>query len=111
MPFGKYKGYALENLDDGYFEWLCDLRLREPLRKAVFIEAKRRGLYAHTPYDEATPTATPLVPCDGPKSAAPPPPTRRPYSNRRVKARPVEQKQRAAEKTVARVLQFIPRGR
>ena len=39
MPFGKYRGAALEDLPDGYVRWLHGLPdLREPLRSAVHAE-------------------------------------------------------------------------
>ena len=39
MPFGKFKGAALEDLPDPYVQWLHGLPdLREPLRSAVHAE-------------------------------------------------------------------------
>jgi Putative quorum-sensing-regulated virulence factor len=39
MPFGKYRGAALEDLPDDYVAWLHGLPdLREPLRRAVHAE-------------------------------------------------------------------------
>lgn len=43
MPFGKYKGTKLAELDDSYIEWLSTRDLRDPLRSAVELEIKRRG--------------------------------------------------------------------
>lgn len=43
MPFGKYRGEKLTDIDIGYLGWLlesCDLR--EPLRSAVKAELERR---------------------------------------------------------------------
>jgi uncharacterized protein (DUF3820 family) len=35
MPFGKYRGWLLSELPDGYLQWLRTLSdLREPLRSA-----------------------------------------------------------------------------
>jgi uncharacterized protein (DUF3820 family) len=37
MPFGKFKGYELEDIEPEYLEWLVKkVYLREPLRTAVF---------------------------------------------------------------------------
>jgi hypothetical protein len=44
MPFGKFKGHAVEDLPDAYIVWLVGLDLREPLRGAVIDEIARRGL-------------------------------------------------------------------
>jgi hypothetical protein len=44
MPFGKFKGYAVEDLPDAYVAWLVSIDLREPLRGAVVDEMARRGL-------------------------------------------------------------------
>lgn len=43
MPFGKYRGYQLEHLPDGYLAWLCDLDdLRPRLKQAIEEEWERR---------------------------------------------------------------------
>jgi Putative quorum-sensing-regulated virulence factor len=43
MPFGKYRGYALEHLPDDYLFWLYGLPdLREPLHTYVNLEYRRR---------------------------------------------------------------------
>lgn len=42
MPFGKYRGVELADLDDRYLGWLKGLDLREPLRSAVLAEFERR---------------------------------------------------------------------
>lgn len=43
MPFGKFKGRLLHELDDPYLLWLLCLEdLREPLLSAVHDEADRR---------------------------------------------------------------------
>jgi hypothetical protein len=43
MPFGKYRGLAVDALPDTYLQWLYDLDdLREPLRSAVYREWSRR---------------------------------------------------------------------
>lgn len=43
MPFGKYQGIPLHQLDGDYFEWLCGLNtLRSPLHEAVMAEKERR---------------------------------------------------------------------
>lgn len=44
MPFGKFKGAALEDLPADYVVWLSQLELREPLRGAVVVELGRRVL-------------------------------------------------------------------
>ena len=44
MPFGKFRGVPLAQLDGGYFDWLADKldTLGDPLRSAVAAEAARR---------------------------------------------------------------------
>ena len=42
MPFGRYKGALLSEIPDQYFNWLCGLDLRAPLREAVEVEQRRR---------------------------------------------------------------------
>ena len=43
MPFGKFKGVAIEDLDEDYLQWLDGLDdLREPLRTVVNEEMIRR---------------------------------------------------------------------
>ena len=43
MPFGRYKGMALEDLPDAYMQWLHGLPdLREPLRSGVDAEWRLR---------------------------------------------------------------------
>ena len=43
MPFGRFKGQPLEELDDDYLWWLHSLGdLRQPLRDAVDAEFERR---------------------------------------------------------------------
>ena len=44
MPFGKFKGAAVEDLPADYVVWLSQLELREPLRGAVVVELGRRVL-------------------------------------------------------------------
>src|SRR5262245_60469889 len=44
MPFGKFRGVPIEDLDDDYLRWLDQLDdLREPLRSAVTEECVRRN--------------------------------------------------------------------
>lgn len=39
MPFGRYKGVLIADLDDGYLTWLHDhVDLREPLKSAIQAE-------------------------------------------------------------------------
>jgi hypothetical protein len=43
MPFGKFKGVLVADLDDNYLKWLHDsIELREPLRSAIREELRRR---------------------------------------------------------------------
>jgi hypothetical protein len=43
MPFGRYKGWLLSEIDDGYIAWLYALdNLRQPLRDRVDEEFERR---------------------------------------------------------------------
>jgi hypothetical protein len=43
MPFGKYKGQTLDEIDDEYLEWLLDEDfVREPLRSQLRREGQRR---------------------------------------------------------------------
>jgi hypothetical protein len=47
MPFGKYKGYALDALPDEYLLWvLANIPLREPLRSAITDVMSLRGYEA-----------------------------------------------------------------
>ncbi len=49
MPFGKYRGWPLDELPDTYLDWLASLdNLREPLRSAVYREQDRRQDYDHS---------------------------------------------------------------
>ncbi len=52
MPFGRYRGWELEELPDSYLEWLMfEIVLREPLRSAVrreFAARSRRREYEAT---------------------------------------------------------------
>lgn len=44
MPFGKYKGHALETVPDDYLLWVvANIPLRDPLRSAVAAEIVERG--------------------------------------------------------------------
>lgn len=37
MPFGKYRGFQVDDLPEDYLQWLIDnVDLREPLRSAVY---------------------------------------------------------------------------
>jgi hypothetical protein len=60
MPFGKYKGTPLSQLDGGYLHWLAS-KLDEwqpPLRDAIVAErARRKGLAPAA--DPPTPSSTP----------------------------------------------------
>ena len=52
MPFGKYRGWLLSDLPDGYLQWLRTLSdLREPLRSDCDREWRRR----YATYDEPPP--------------------------------------------------------
>jgi len=53
MPFGKYRGWRLAELDDGYLTWLYSLDgLRSPLRDSIDQEFKRRnGAHSNWNYD------------------------------------------------------------
>ncbi len=43
MPFGRYRGVEVADLDDGYLSWVRNLDdLREPLRSAVEAEWQAR---------------------------------------------------------------------
>ena len=42
IPFGKFKGYSIEDIPDDYFAWLQTIELRDPLRAAICAEAKAR---------------------------------------------------------------------
>ena len=42
IPFGKFKGTLLCDLSDDYLAWLQTIELRDPLRAAIFAEAKER---------------------------------------------------------------------
>jgi uncharacterized protein (DUF3820 family) len=45
MRFGKWKGYELEEIPDGYILWLCEnVKLREPLLSGIAEEIRERGL-------------------------------------------------------------------
>jgi hypothetical protein len=43
MRFGKHRGRAISELDDGYLTWLSKLQLREPLATHVRRELDRRA--------------------------------------------------------------------
>jgi hypothetical protein len=66
MPFGKFKGWSLDELPDAYLEWLCGLDdLREPLKSGVERESQARfgrtaGALVPLPR-EAVPVADELV--------------------------------------------------
>ncbi len=48
MPFGKYRGWELEELPDSYLEWLISsVSLREPLLSAVHREISFRSWGRH----------------------------------------------------------------
>ena len=51
MPFGKYIGWRISDLPAEYFDWLLTIELRDPLRTAVFEDARRRQ---HSGPDPAT---------------------------------------------------------
>jgi len=60
MPFGKYEGYALEELPDDYFDWLAKLdNLRPPLKQKIAAEAERRERVRDA--ERTARLATPLV--------------------------------------------------
>lgn len=42
IPFGKFKGTFLCDVPDDYLAWLQTIELRDPLRAAIFAEAKER---------------------------------------------------------------------
>lgn len=43
MPFGKYRGCPVEDLPEGYLNWLIEnVDLREPLRTAVYDALERQ---------------------------------------------------------------------
>lgn len=42
IPFGKFKGTFLCDLPGDYLAWLQTIELRDPLRAAIFTEAKER---------------------------------------------------------------------
>jgi len=42
IPFGKFRGTFLCDLPSDYLAWLQTIELRDPLRAAVFAEAKER---------------------------------------------------------------------
>jgi hypothetical protein len=42
MPFGKYEGWEIEDLPDGYLAWLLTIELRDWLRDAAQQEYDRR---------------------------------------------------------------------
>jgi hypothetical protein len=66
MPFGRYRGWPLDELPDDYLSWVFSLDdLREPLRSAVEREWRARFGYSTTalvplPRD-AVPVADELV--------------------------------------------------
>ena len=44
MPFGRYKGWVVDDLPTDYLSWLSDISLRDPsLRSAVMNELRTRG--------------------------------------------------------------------
>jgi hypothetical protein len=53
MPFGRFKGVLVADLDDDYLRWLRDaIELREPLRTVVHAEYRHRFA---KPADQAVP--------------------------------------------------------
>lgn len=42
MPFGKFKGTPLSELDDWYIYWLAEQGYKDPLRSALDAELERR---------------------------------------------------------------------
>jgi len=42
MPFGRWRGFELEDLPPEYLQWLAKQNLREPLRAEVVSELERR---------------------------------------------------------------------
>jgi putative quorum-sensing-regulated virulence factor len=48
MPFGKFRGTALEDLPAHYIVWLSRRDLRDPLRARVVEELGRRVLLHHS---------------------------------------------------------------
>ncbi len=42
MPFGKWRGYALEEINEEYLDWLTTIDLRPWLRREVEAELERR---------------------------------------------------------------------
>ena len=47
MPFGKFKGFRIEDLPSDYLGWLSELdNLREPLRSAILQEIEERECQA-----------------------------------------------------------------
>src|SRR5687768_17402034 len=50
MPFGKYKGWPLDQVPDDYLEWLQTIDLRPRLLQAVMQEAAyREAMQEETP--------------------------------------------------------------
>lgn len=58
MPFGKYVGWRLVEIPDGYLDWLTTIDLRPVLREAVHEEIVRRIDHS------AAPARSGLVPAE-----------------------------------------------
>jgi len=57
MPWGRYRGYRLQDLPDSYLSRLLDFDLREPLRSAVEREIECRFYDAPRGPEQPEPTA------------------------------------------------------
>jgi hypothetical protein len=56
MPFGRYRGRDLEQLPEGYIDWLLTISLRPYLRLALEAERRRRlGRWASPPPPRGAP--------------------------------------------------------
>lgn len=54
MPFGKHKGTNIEDIDDGYLQWLLETELREPLLGQIEAELETRRKKAAAPMPAPT---------------------------------------------------------
>lgn len=58
MPFGKHKGEDIEDIEDGYLEWLLNLEtLNDSLRSAINNELRMRNGHAPQPKPKAIPVS------------------------------------------------------
>lgn len=56
MPYGMYKGYELQNVDDKYLDWLVDNTESEYLVKIFMVEKVRRYGYLQDMLEESEKT-------------------------------------------------------